>query len=80
MPLDIEAERDQFCRCKHGVQFRAGVEEIRLVGLAPGRRAVKPRDGADHTIVAGVERLQCIRNGAGGIAEISAETQRRAMR
>ncbi len=74
--LDAEAGVEQRLGGKRRLHQRAGVEEPVLVGLAPRRRAIEPRDGGDAAIRPPVERLQGIGHGADGIADIAAEAER----
>ena len=61
LALGLQAKVEQAARRQAGRNLRRGVEKIRLVGLAPGRRAVERRDRHHVRQRIGVEHPQAPR-------------------
>ena len=75
-PLDLQTSGEQFLWLKQRLNRRAGVVEIGLIRLAPGRRPIKTRHGGDPTVGTLVEAAQSLRHGGHRISDIAAEAKR----
>ena len=72
----FEAEVEQAAWRQAGRDFGRRVEEVRLVGLAPGRRTVERGDGDDPCLGVGIQHAQRRAHRVGRVAEITAKAEK----
>ena len=73
---DEEKRIEQLARLQRRRKPRRGVEERRLIRLAPGRRFVKRRNGFERDPGQGSETVERKRHRRAGIADIAANADR----
>src|SRR5690606_38190000 len=75
-PFNLQAEFQQLVRTEACSQGSYGIQEIRLVKLAPWRRPIEGRNGFHSYIVASVERLDGALHRRGRVSHIATEPEK----